>query len=585
MKNSKSRVKKTYLVFLISTLFIVIIFNNSFYWPKNEMMYRRVFVVIFSVLMVLILPLILVKITTNKHIDIICIKKIKDIIENRNKCVVRFWGYIGLIGVAFVLNYLVESIHYHESFNCYRLILWISFLWIIYSTIIFAKISEKKPEILFAIICLILGIFFIKVSPARVGISWDDEIHYERTLSITNGLNGIMYKADKIMLKDYYENMKEHVGFDRNSKAELRNKLDESYKRKEIIKYKYGEFGIWSCSYIPAAIGIVFARGLGMSYTHVFMMGKVFNLLFYIILIGLSIKKVKYGKIMIATIGLIPTFVFLAASYSYDSWVIGFVTLGYSYFISYLQNTNTIGDKEIGKAAFLIAIGCLPKAIYFPLLFPVLFVSKEKFKNKKQWLYSKLWVFVAGILLVISFVLPFLNAKGAVGDARGGQGVDSVGQIGFILNNPVLYTKIIYNFFKKYLAIDCIGYGFQHFAYIGYGLLWGIVVIVIIAVAAIDRDENQSVKLNIKIATLFACIVTIVLITTTLYISFTPVGEGNVFGMHDRYVFPLIFPILYFVGRDGIKIKGSRKLLTCLPMLIIAFTFLYNINMLCVTQY
>lgn len=53
-----------------------------------------------------------------------------------------------------------------------------------------------------------------------------------------------------------------------------------------------------------------------------------------------AIKKLKNGKILLAVIGLSSTTMFMASTMSYDYWVIGFTTLGYSFFISELQNRD-----------------------------------------------------------------------------------------------------------------------------------------------------------------------------------------------------------------------------------------------------
>ena len=56
--------------------------------------------------------------------------------------------------------------------------------------------------------------------------------------------------------------------------------------------------------------------------------------------IKITIKNLKNGKVLLAVIGLSTTTMFMASSMSYDFWVIGFTTLGYSFFISELQNRD-----------------------------------------------------------------------------------------------------------------------------------------------------------------------------------------------------------------------------------------------------
>ncbi len=59
------------------------------------------------------------------------------------------------------------------------------------------KKASNNIELLFVFIALVRGIFRITVTPNRTGVSWDDEIHYERTLEISDFLNGVRYRVDK----------------------------------------------------------------------------------------------------------------------------------------------------------------------------------------------------------------------------------------------------------------------------------------------------------------------------------------------------------------------------------------------------
>ena len=134
------------------------------------------------------------------------------------------------------------------------------------------------------------------------------------------------------------------------------------------------------------------------------------------------------------------------------------------------------------------------------------------------------------------------------------------------------------------------GSAFTSFGYLGGGSLSTCCAALVVGTTLTDTYGDGKSKervLDIKTKCIFAIemILVIGLVWTALYISFTGVGANTVAGMHDRYVFPLIFPILYFIGVDGGRHAINKNVFACLPMFIIALTFLYNINMLCVSQY
>ena len=333
--------KKKYVSLLIVSLVISILLWNSLYWPESGFNLRKISILLILAGFVFFLPFVLVKVPRLNEFVVRQKDKIESLLVNVKEkkkriaiCILEY-GFITLL--AYFITLFLGRYHYYQAFNLYRFFFSFTVLCLILTIFLLRKVAAVKPEILCVIVLLILGVFFIKVSPSLLGVSWDDEIHYERTLNLANFPNGIMYKADIKIIDEQYDNLKTHFGYDRVSKENYAEELDEMYERREIEPYSFDQYAVWSIAYIPSAIGIVLGRGLGLSFTNIFMMGKLFNLFTYALLIYLAVKKIHYGKILITVIGLIPTNVFMAASYSYDPWIIGFIILGYAYFFSYLQ--------------------------------------------------------------------------------------------------------------------------------------------------------------------------------------------------------------------------------------------------------
>ena len=53
--------------------------------------------------------------------------------------------------------------------------------------------------------------------------------------------------------------------------------------------------------------------------------------------------------------------------------------------------------------------------------------------------------------------------------------------------------------------------------------------------------------------------VCVVLVATALYISFTAVGADYIAGCQPRYLLPLLFPMAYFIGVDGVTTKINKN--------------------------
>ena len=579
-----------YISVLITVLVFATIFLNSFYWPYEEISKRKIFVWTMAVGATIVIPILSVK------VPVLCqfIQKIGQFILNglawlkKTKtriiwfCIIIFLGVV-LSNVATqvisvkVLNTEFNPKMFETFIALVILIVAMSFIW---------KVASEHRECAFVIIALIMGIFSISVTPNRVGISWDDEVHYRKTLEIANVLNGITYLADERNIEEYANNIYTYVGYDRKSAIQYEKELSVSYEEyKEWSPRQFREYGVWSVAYVPAAVGIILARGLGLSYLNVFNAGRLINLMGYVFLIYLSMRRVKHGKMIIATIGLIPTSIFMAASYSYDWWVTGFTILGFSYFFAELQEESKLTNKNMIIMLGALMLGCLPKAIYFPMLFPLLFMPRAKFKDSKQQKWYCMLIIGVGVLLVASFLLPrFIHGNGT-DDARGGTEVNSTEQVLYILQNPAVYAKMLLDFLKYYISPQSTGPMLQRLAYIGEGEFYGVVSVLLVVVAFLDRGDTFKRNYIVRSAGIIGCVVALVLSTTALYISFTAVGANTVAGMQGRYMIPFFFPTLYCLGVGGVQHRINKNAFVCLPMIIISLTFIYNMFTLCVLRY
>lgn len=588
-KRNLKNTKKNYFFTLSGMIVLMFIFAKSFYWSYDEMSKRKVLLGAIILGGIVVVPfLVSMNTVLSRFCEKIIIKvgdTVKNLRCNKKQILLKVFLLALEVGVTYFISYFSSILLWKTTFNERLFYTMLAVVFIVTFLRLEWKKAANKPEQIFAVCALVLGLFCIGVTPTRVGVSWDDEIHYGKTLEISDFLNGIRYKADEKNITDYASNIYAHSGYDKDSEQKYTQELQKIYKDKQVEVHQFENFGVWSVAYVPSAIGILLGRGVGLSYAGVFNLGRFCNLLMYIILIVLAIKRVKYGKVLIATIGLIPTTIFMASCYSYDPWVIGFTILGFSYFFAELQDEKPLEIKNMILMIGALVLGCIPKAIYFPLLFPLLFLPKKKFKDSKQrkWYYA--FIIGAGIFLVATFMLPMLINGAGTGDIRGGGDVNSTEQILFILQNPLAYMKILFKFLLDYVAFANSGSMLQKFAYVGDGYCYTIVGLLLIVVAFLDRDQNGKNYNIVKGAGLVGCAVAIVLSTTALYISFTAVGAGTVAGMQARYMLPTVFPALYFIGLNGTSHKINKNAFVCVPMLIIALTFIFNMFRLCVLHY
>lgn len=577
--------KRIYLISLVLSVALVIIFCRSYYWPTEGYEKRRALEIIIAVIGIVVVPFLA-----------IAIKPIRELLNTISDAVINLktnWKaflkgclifVVGVIGA--VLAYKGYVCIHEGKDNILMFYVMLAVALIASSVVAFRKIIKENPEILFVCVALICGLTIIRVTPPVVGVACDDEIHYARTLSISNVFNNINYISDVMNIDEYVGRVLGHYGYSREERTEYVGKLNTLYEEKFLHESQYRDGGIYSIAYVPGAIGVLFGRGLGLSYEHVFMMGKVFILFTYIIIFALAMRNLKKGKILVALIGLIPTSLFMASSYTYDWWVIAFIVWGYSYLISIYQDFDEENlVKKYLKGVVCVTIGCIPKAVYFPLLLPFLFIPWKLIKDKKRVMLLIGILLLCGFFLLGSMTIPKLMAgEDYVGDLRGGEDVNGALQMQYIINNPFSYSKILLGFLVKYISIDNMGW-LTNLAYVGDGKYWGLLVVTLVAVAFLEQGESNVKMKTMKITTLVGILGVLILVPTALYISFTPVGHNTVLGCQYRYLLPIFLPFLYCLGTERVENKMNKSLFNTIPMCIFAFVIISALKSLCVDLY
>ena len=148
--------------------------------------------------------------------------------------------------------------------------------------------------------------------------------------------------------------------------------------------------------------------------------------------------------------------------------------------------------------------------------------------------------------MLASFLLPiFLGGPGA-GDERGGE-VNPAEQISFILSEPFAYAGIFADFLQWYVhpnqAINVLVdlCGIESAYAVRYPLMVLLPVVALLDRAPCDVALATHPK---RLCMLALTLLTIFLMATALYISFTPPHWDIIAGMQGRYLIPLLFPFL-----------------------------------------
>lgn len=433
--------------------------------------------------------------------------------------------------------------------------------------IFFCKDTYKNLPAMTAAIILTVGTVFIYAAP-MAHISWDTESHYEWAVNTS-------YIGDVYLTQADLDIEKNAVGFMYNKKT-YTDDNKQIFNEKGSTYISVIETSDRMISSLPSGTFMALGRLMGLSFYARFCLGKLANLICYALLAYFTVKKIQSGRVIAAIILLFPTNLFLATNYAYDWWVTGFTMLGMACFVNECQQQDkpvTVKDTLIMCGA--LAIGCIPKLLYAPLLFIPFFMHKKNFKNKKM--YYALCTAVIVVLLASLFVRGSASVAGG-GDTRGGA-VSVKGQAKYILSNPIGYAKLLFKYLSGYLSVSGTAGYINNFAYMGHTKFAGTIIALLIVAAVTDKSEADKDASNwlIRIGEVFMFVGMAAIISTVFYLDFTPVGKNEISGCQPRYLMPLIYPFIALLGYGKSPYTMDRSVYAKIMLAPAAAVMLFDI--------
>ena len=491
-------------------------------------------------------------------------EKTETLVKTFNKSVLPINSKVKDVLISFNNdNSIITSIKIDNSvtFNFYLFILFLLSFAAIIIIYCYSKFNlfDKKIEKLFLSLVLIIGSLFIILQPHTTSYSWDDQIHFMNTYivcdidgktdwtSSSSDMKGIMVFGNNI---DAFEERSMQ-----NNYLNSHDKVISSENKSRFITYN--EIG-----YVIPGLVMKVCSWLGFSFVMKIIITKFSILLFYSLVMYFAIKIVPRGKRIMSVIGLLPSSIFLATQFSYDSPIIASICLFVAQFLKIIEDDKMkISLKEVLILYVSIIFASFIKAVYIPLILLLLFIPKEKFNNVVQKRYFKLGTIFLCLLVISTFVLPTVSGSYSIGDLRGGSTSVS-GQLKNIVLHPFGYMNLLYNTAVKKFTYEFISSS----ALINYGYissdipinLYNLLLLLLVFVVTTDSYSSKNkISNKLKVFNVIINMAVIVLIWTALYLSFTPVGETDIFGVQCRYFIPLLIPVILLTFSNN---KISHKI-------------------------
>ena len=319
---------------------------------------------------------------------------------------------------------------------------------------------------------------------------------------------------------------------------------------------------------VPAALGIMLAKLMGLGAVPMFFLGRLFNMLYAAILIIFAVRLTPIGKNIFMAASLMPMTLHILGSYSYDAPIIGMAFLLTALLLRAMRGEGRI-SKGLCVGTVVVASVLAPcKVVYMTINFIVLFVPARRFGSRVSCVMFKLCVFGLPILLMVASrfaaLLPYLS-----GGSTGGKSPEYEGAQCYTLGDLLGDPKATYLLFANTLLVNTSNYLPELVGGVP-GWLEGrvalptwasyflVFVLLVSSVRAADDDECLPVSQRIVCAVLF--IATLLATMLALAIDWTLNTDTMIQGVQGRYFIPVIILLLLALRSRCVQVKARMAM-------------------------
>ena len=455
------------------------------------------------------------------------------------------------------------------------------FFWCLAGTAVFLIVCRRwigrHAEAGFLVIALTGGLLLSLSLPANK-VGFDEEIHFEQSCWIAHYRNPV--QLSPTIFQEF------SAGIDTwplNQPGGLREQRELNQYLDQTGDYRNGSIR-WSADlnkttftgYLGQAALLKTGELFHLPFSLLFKLGRLGNLVIYVLVMALAIRKTPVGKGILAFIGLMPAPMMLAGVYSYDPTVTAFTALSCAYMLEAMLNQErrlSIKDFAIIMGAFFW--GCRIKAVYAPLILMGFLIPADRFETKKKRNWMRAGFAAMFLLMMASFVLPVLISPSETGDLRGGA-TSEAGQMTYVLGQPLAYAAVLFKnifaSFPSYVLGEGVFGTLGHLGTISFPwLLYAASAAVILTDTGSSCGKTLTKCQRVWIFLLAgACAV---LVWTSMYIAFTPPGNTYIEGVQGRYYLPFLFLVWLAVSPSCIQVKLKNSVYYPLVMALAGTVF------------
>lgn len=416
------------------------------------------------------------------------------------------------------------------------------------SYLLFIKKIKIENAFLISGLCLGLAYMFL-VTPYS---GYDEPAHVDTAYRYSDDM---MFKGHSTKNGGYLRRGEDSVSgltYGKTTITQYRTVFDNFFDMSddnELIEVHGRDVSQAAYVYFPSSLAITTARILHLGQIPTLYLGRFFNLVSFLLIVYLAIKKIPIGKTTMFIVALLPMTLHQAASFSYDSIINGlsFLYIAYCLYFAYSEKEKSKKDIII---LFLSGVLLAPlKMIYVLVCALALIIPKKEFSSKKT--YYKILIGLIISVLASYLIFNLIDALRIVNDTDSKAAFADVPAYSFgdIISSPAIFIKLFITNLKVctikfiYLAIN----GLYRID-INPVYTIGFIILLVLSSFRIDEDKQYITKMHKVI--MFMIFMGIFFAIHIVGFTWTEKGAPIIEGVQGRYMIPVL-PLMFFMLRNS----------------------------------
>lgn len=430
------------------------------------------------------------------------------------------------------------------------------------------KLNKKVPLYkVYPVFGMILGLVFMLMIPIRTVP--DETFHIAQAYEVSDVLLGMPSGSNPILIREEdLNNYNIPSHYTKKQYADYWASLNDPLVSNKIISSNSFKIGA-PYPYFLSGIGITIGRGLKLGAGATLNLGRLFNLIAFVICGTLALWLMPFGCELMFVILLLPMTLQQSMSYSYDVLVFADAFLSIAFFLRINYNEKLKPKKRYIYLGIMIGLNCLIIPIkshaYIFMVFLSIYSIVHIFAgNNKDKIWRTFWLIVCMLVLagIIGWIIVASHPAiypSVAGDL--GYTTDPGFSVSYILHHPrttikVLFATIVLSS-EEHLVGNLIGCNLEDLTLTLPGSFKFIFLMILLLSAFSSPHSEFALRRRTRITFLCIAVITIACIAVGMLISWTPLTSPIVQGIQGRYYIPIIFMLLILLNNRNIRISDN----------------------------